>query len=216
MKFMYKSLVIAMATLMVQSHVFAAKPKTINDQVKKGSGSAVTTSNRVEVNRPEVARIVKAMQNLNLKTISPEAVAKITNLEALRIFEEIVKAPAIVEVAKNGQLSEIDLSRAIDTLTKTGATLGSQSTAEMSDGLEVVQTGLSLSLLSAEKLKEFDMDPKVVDRFRSLLEKEAETAFNPNLLAQAVHSQLRQEGKVSMTFKEWVEAMKNCLKSLKG
>lgn len=215
---MYKSLVIAMATLMVQSHVFAAKQKTINDQVK-AKGNATSTSVRVDANRPEIANVLKGLRSNNVKTISSETIGKITNAEALMMLEGMLRAPVITEfTAKGGKLDEGRLLEVIDILAQIGTKIGNQSSSESkeSDGKELIQSLLLLNLVPSQKLKELEMDSTAVARSKALLEQEVANAISPSFLAMSVHAKLVGEGRISMSYKEFLEALRNCLKSLKG
>lgn len=205
-----------MATLIMQSYALAVPPKTINDQVK-AKGNITTPRVRVEANRTEIANVIKGLRSNNVKTISSESVAKITNAEVLMKFEQILRAPAINEfTSKGGKLDEGKLSNTIDTLAKVSAKMQNQSSPEISDGVDFVQSILLLDLLPAQKLEELGLPPSAITRSKGLLEKEVDDAINPSTLAQAVHGQLLKEGKVSMQYREFLEALKNCLKSLKG
>lgn len=217
MKFMYKSLIIAIASLIVQSNAFAARPKgTIIDRVNQGN-TAGTKSNGVQGNRLEVAEVLKSMRKLGIKTMKSEDIP-ITNVSILIKVKEFFGSPVVTDFVKNGgRIEEANLPRVFDTLAKIGVKAEkNESTNALNDALEVAQLNL-LSLLPEAKLTDLKLDKNSVDRCRVLFEQKVDTAVNPAHLSKEVHSQLVSEEIVpEKDYNKWVDAIKRCLQSLKG
>ena len=220
---MFKSLVVAMAVMMVQSHVFAAgnaKPNQVVRQMQeKRATEGKSSKEAVPENRKEIADVIRKLRALKITDINSDYLSKVSNVEVLNKIGSFLNSKAALDTIaerKEG-ISKTELLSSIDILAKVSDKLKSNSsTTEVNDSLEAVHLVLASSLPEA-KIVELGMTKDGLDSFKRELDTllNQDSTITLDLLTRKAYKNLKDSGKTSVkTYEEWIEAILKCLRGL--